>query len=143
MVSKGPQFRAVSGQTSRTRGPISETHPCHAQKLCPSFDISELEIWKVRPSNLDKPKEDRRENSMVAGAIRRSSPAVGLWQTAWRAGERTQWQQVRTVASIDRVTQARHQKQAMRKAGPMKEGGEVMGGAEQTHQLLLPSEFVD
>ncbi len=44
------------------------------------------------------------------------------------------------VSSVDRVTQARQRKQAMRKAGSMKDGGEVMG-AEQTHQLLLPSKF--
>jgi hypothetical protein len=132
VVSKGPQFPAVTGQRNN-RGPTQVSHPCRSPETLSELQLSSCRFAISNSTDFLFPQH----NMAVAGAIR-SSPAIGLWQTAWRTGGRTQWQQVRMVSSVDRVTQARQRKQAMRKAGSMKDGGEVMG-AEQTHQLLLPS----
>lgn len=74
-----------------------------------------------------------KHNMGLAGAVR-SSTALGLRQTAWRAGERTQWQQVRCIAGADLATQAREQRKAMRR----KQDQDMMGGEDLQNEIILP-----
>ncbi|KAJ9160510.1 hypothetical protein NKR19_g3137 [Coniochaeta hoffmannii] len=76
----------------------------------------------------------------VAGRLR-SSTALGLRQTAWRAGETTQWQHVRCMSAIDRATNARAKREQSRKTG-LRQEQSVMGGTDLQNEILIPSTWV-